>query len=266
MSKKAIFSGKLQSRPNSFTSRTTSSSRITSGLYALPSLESKRSGLLYVPKSYKATTPTSLILMLHGAGCEAKHGIDPLLNYADENNFILVAPKSKESTWDCIRHKKYGEDVAYIDKVLSYIFEYFNINFHQIAIEGFSDGATYALSLGFVNRDLFTSIMAFSPGYIFFPSGTSLDTLEARTTTPRIFFSHGTHDQVLHIDYCSRRITKNLKRCGFDHCYFEFKGGHTITSGCIDEALKLWKQKPKELTKEVMAVEETSEGVEVIED
>jgi len=260
--------GILKSRPKPFTSRTTS--RTTSGLYGLPSLESKRSGLLYVPKSYKDTEPASLILMLHGAGCEAKHGIDPLINYADENNFILVAPKSKDSTWDCIRHKKYGEDVTYIDKVLSYLFESFNIG-SQIVIEGFSDGATYALSLGLVNRDLFTSIMAFSPGYIFFPSGTSLDTLEAGKTTPRIFFSHGTHDQVLSVDYCSRRITKNLKRCGFDHYYLEFTGGHTITSLCIDEALK-YCQKPKESTKEAVVVKETrgkvtsEKVVEVIED
>eukprot|EP00456_Euglypha_rotunda_P062528 TRINITY_DN5261_c0_g1_i6.p1 TRINITY_DN5261_c0_g1~~TRINITY_DN5261_c0_g1_i6.p1 ORF type:complete len:254 (-),score=20.80 TRINITY_DN5261_c0_g1_i6:162-923(-) len=250
--------GILKSRPI-----TPRSSSISSGLYGLPSLESKRSGLLYIPKSYKATEPASLILMLHGAGCEANHGIDPLMNYADKNNFLLVAPKSKESTWDCIRHKKYGEDVVYIDKVLSYVFEHFNVNSRRIAIEGFSDGATYALSLGFANRDLFTSIMAFSPGYIFFPSGTSVDTLDAKVLTPSIFFSHGTNDQVLHIDYCSRRIAKNLTRCGFDHNYLEFKGGHTITSSCIDEALKYW-NKPKELTKEVV-LEEESEEVQAID-
>jgi len=107
----------------------------------------------------------------------------------------------------------------------------------------------------------------FSPGYIFFPSGTSLDTLEAGKTTPRIFFSHGTDDQVLQVNYCSRRITQNLKRCGFEHHYLEFTGGHTITVLCIDEALKYCCQKPKESTKEVVVVKETSEKiVKVIED
>jgi predicted esterase len=254
--------GILKSRPSTFTS--TTSRTTSSGLYGLPSLESKRSGLLYIPKSYKDSEPASLILMLHGAGCEAKHGIDPLINYADENNFILVAPKSKESTWDCIRHKKYGEDVTYIDKVLSYLFESFNIG-PDITVQGFSDGATYALSLGLANRDLFTSIMAFSPGYIFFPSGTSLDTLGVGAT-PRIYFSHGTHDQVLHVDYCSRRIAKNFKRSGFDHHYLEFIGGHTITEKCIDEALKYCRQKPKEIIKEVIVVKEITKKVKVSED
>lgn len=36
----------------------------------------------------------------------------------------------------------------------------------HVAIGGFSDGASCALSLGLVNGDLFTHVMAFSPGLV----------------------------------------------------------------------------------------------------
>jgi predicted esterase len=34
-----------------------------------------------------------------------------------------------------------------------------------LAVSGFSDGASYALSIGPANGDLFTHVMAFSPGF-----------------------------------------------------------------------------------------------------
>jgi phospholipase/carboxylesterase len=35
-----------------------------------------------------------------------------------------------------------------------------------VALGGFSDGASYALSLDLTNGDLFASLIAFSPGFI----------------------------------------------------------------------------------------------------
>jgi phospholipase/carboxylesterase len=45
---------------------------------------------------------------------------------------------------------------------------------------------------------------------------------------PRIFISHGTNDQVLPIDPCSRRIVPQLERAGYDVIYHEFDGPHTV--------------------------------------
>jgi len=243
MSKRSYSSGKLLSHPlSTFTPRS-----FSHGLQSLPSFESKRTGLLYIPKSYKDTEPAPLILMLHGAGCDAKQGIEPLMSYADENNFILVAPKSKKPTWDCIRDQEYGDDVAFVDQILEYLFKSFNINSGQIGIEGFSDGATYALSLGLANQDLFTSIMAFSPGFMYFPPDTTLapstETVGTVRHPPKIFFSHGKQDRVLSVERCSRRIAKQLKQCGFEHHYLEFEGGHTIPSFVLKEAVKWFHEK-----------------------
>ncbi len=85
--------------------------------------------------------------------------------------------------------------------------------------EGFSDGASYALSLGLLNGDLLTHVIAFSPGFVL---------AERRRGRPRCFLSHGVHDEVLPIDPCSRRIVRELRGADYDVRYTEFDGGHSV--------------------------------------
>jgi hypothetical protein len=92
----------------------------------------------------------------------------------------------------------------------------------------FSDGASYALSLGITNGDLFTHVLAFSLG-LMAPAG--------RTGSPRIFVSHGVRDGVLPIDRCSRSIVPELKRGGYDVLYREFDGEHSISLEIALEAI-----------------------------
>jgi predicted esterase len=86
-------------------------------------------------------------------------------------------------------------------------------------VGGFSDGATYALSLGLINGDFFKSIVAFSPGFVI--NGDAHG-------KPRIFISHGTSDHILPIDRCGRRLAGELKAKGYDVTFREFDGDHEI--------------------------------------
>jgi predicted esterase len=189
-------------------------------------LDDKRDGLLYVPPGYSSERPSPLALMLHGAGGSAQQGLSLLRHFADAANLILLAPQSRRETWDVI-HGGYGPDVAFIDSALEQTFKRYAIDPKRIAFGGFSDGASYALSLGITNGDLSTHIIAFSPGFMA-PS--------RQQGSPRLFISHGTRDQVLPIDRCSRRIVPQLKRDGFDVRYREFDGPHTIPPAIAREA------------------------------
>ena len=104
-------------------------------------------------------------------------------------------------------------------------------DFGRLAAGGVSDGASYALSIGLTNGDLFEAVIAFSPGFI------APGELIGR---PRIFVSHGVTDPILPIDGCSRRIVPLLKEAGYDVTYREFDGGHTVPPTVSDEALRWW--------------------------
>lgn len=183
-----------------------------------PGLDDKRDAALYVPESYRPDRPAPFVLSLHGAGGNELAGLLPLHDLADETGIVLLSPASRGRTWDVIL-RGFGPDVAYIDEALAWTFDRCAIDSARMAVSGFSDGASYALSLGITNGDLFPHVMAFSPGFMA-PSG--------QEGTPRIFVSHGTSDAVLSIDRTSRRVVPNLKDAGYDVEYVEFNGGHIV--------------------------------------
>jgi phospholipase/carboxylesterase len=193
-----------------------------------PLMLAPRDRYLYVPAAYWAERPAPLVLLLHGAGGDARQGLDSLRSLADAAGLLLLAPASRDRTWDLLVDRRYGPDAAMIDRALERTFSRYAIDPERLAIGGFSDGASYALSLGISNGALFTHVIAFSPGFVA-PAG--------HTGSPRIFVSHGVRDGVLPIDRCSRRIVPELERGGYDVLYREFDGGHTIPPEIALEAV-----------------------------
>ena len=112
-----------------------------------------------------------------------------------------------------------AHDFGTIDRALAWVFQRYAVDGRRLAVGGFSDGASYALTLGLDNGDLFSHVLALSPG---FAAPTS------PRGAPRFFVSHGTHDTVLPIAHCSRRIVPALRNAGRTVEYHEFDGGHEI--------------------------------------
>ena len=177
-----------------------------------------RGGYRYAPATHQVGHPAPLVVLLHGAGGDARTTLALLRGPADATGLILLVPTSREYTWDVIAGG-YGPDVAAIDGALESTFSLYGVDPGCIAIGGFSDGASYALSLGITNGDLFGHVLAFSPGFM---------APTAQIGSPRILVSHGTHDEVLPIERCSRRIVPRLERTGSDVRYREFEGGHSV--------------------------------------
>lgn len=186
-----------------------------------------RDGLLWIPRAYAPTRPAPLLVLLHGAGGDAERTLRWSRQAAEDAGIILLVPESSGRTWDVLVGG-FGPDVAFIDAALEAAFERCVIDPNRVAIGGFSDGASYALSLGIINGDLFQHVLAFSPGF-FMP-------LEV-TGNPRLFISHGAQDQVLPIAATSQMIVPLLKQLGYDLDYLEFDGPHAIPPWVLDRGL-----------------------------
>jgi phospholipase/carboxylesterase len=131
-------------------------------------------------------------------------------------------------TWDLLTGGL-GRDVAVLDDALARVADGLAVS--RVALGGFSDGASYALSLGLANGDLFEALLAFSPGFAAPPG---------HTGRPRIWISHGTADRVLPVERCGRRVSRDLAAAGYDVTYDEFDGGHVVTPGLVTAALDTW--------------------------
>lgn len=219
-------SGYLFARP----SGQPTASAVTPGLQPL-GVDVRRDGHIYVPQGYEPGVPLPMALLFHGYTGSARQGIELLRPHADERGILLVAVQSRKVTWDVVMEGDYGPDAAFVEAALESVFQRFAVDPQRLAIGGFSDGASYALSLGVINGDLFSHVMGFSPGSV--EHGT-------RHGRPPIFIAHGTEDTVLSIDSCSRRIVPALEQDGYTVNYVEFNGPHSVPPTIAAAAVEWW--------------------------
>jgi len=212
--------GRLTVRPRADV-RTSAERRSTLGLGR------ERDAILQLP-STAATTPLPLLVLLHGATGSGEGVLRRLAGAADEAGVAVLAPDSRDGTWDGIRGQ-YGRDVEFLNRALERVFATVAVDPARMAVGGFSDGASYALSIGLINGDLFRRVVAFSPGFVIpgDPHG-----------TPKFFVSHGTRDPILPIDECSRTIVPNLRRHGYEVTFREFDGRHEIPPEIAREGMQ----------------------------
>ena len=193
-------------------------------------LEDSRGGILYVPKSYSSETPAPLFVALHGAGGDGDNW-SGYYSHAEERGMILLAPDSRSYTWDLIRDD-FGPDVEFLERALRHTFERCLIDPTRLALGGFSDGASYTLSLALPNGDLFSHLVAYSPGFIAAHLSLSFK------GKPRIFISHGTQDSILPVTGSRDSIVPYLQNAGYDVTYEEFDGGHQVPAVVTESALE----------------------------
>lgn len=191
-------------------------------------LGADRDGLLYVPESYSPDTARPLFIAMHGAGGAADNWASYYAR-SESRGMIFLAPDSRSlSTWDILL-SGFGPDVLFLDLALRHTFERLRIDPARIALGGFSDGASYALSLGVSNGDLFTHLVAYSPGF-FRPS----DPLVGK---PPVYVSHGTNDGVIPIIVSRTNIVPTLQGDGYDVTFEEFDGDHAVPAAISESAL-----------------------------
>lgn len=207
---------------------------LASGLSRL-GLGGIRDGLVLLPAGHGPDVPLPLFVMLHGAGGDANGALALVRDAAEALGILVLAPESQGVTWDVIRGG-YGPDVTFLDAALTHLLARQAVDPARLAVGGFSDGASYALSLALGNGGLFTHALAFSPGFM----------APARQQgRPRIFISHGTEDTVLPIGRCSRKLVPVLQGAGYDVLYREFDGGHHVPPGIAREALEWFVGRPE---------------------
>src|SRR6476646_9922790 len=194
---------------------------------------SGRDGVIQMPSTMPAGK-MPLLIFLHGATQNGARMLQRIGPAADQLGIAVVAPDSRNGTWDAIRNE-FDEDVVFLNRMLEHVFERVNIDPARLAIGGFSDGASYGLSLGLVNGDLFPRVAAFSNGFLL--PGDSHG-------KPKIFMSHGTSDEILPIDKCGRAVATDLRKRGYDVTFREFAGKHEVPPAIATEGFQ-WLARPE---------------------
>ncbi len=176
-----------------------------------------------------STKPRGLIVAFHGAGGSPREGLFVFREAWEEPGLVLLAPGSLGNTWSAL-HERADRDLETVNRALAETWKRCRIDPRRVAVGGFSDGATHALSIGLQNGGIFRSVMALSPGGL-------LDV--THRGKPRIFIAHGTDDDVLPYSRSHGRIVPVLEGSGYRVTFRGFAGGHEVPTS-ISRAAVRW--------------------------
>ncbi|ALP67723.1 alpha/beta hydrolase [Paraburkholderia caribensis] len=190
----------------------------------------ERDAILFVPSGLDAREQVPLIVMFHGAGGFPEKVLPFIEEHAERDRFLVLAPHSMYATWDIVIGGS-GPDLERLDRALVEVTSRYRIDRNRLAFAGFSDGASYALSIGITNGDIASHVIAFSGGFM------SVFTQEG---APKVFIAHGLADEQLPIETSGRANAARLKAAGYDVSYIEFNGPHAIQPAIAGMAIEFF--------------------------
>lgn len=199
-------------------------------------------GLAYVPVAQAAPAP--LLVLFHGAGMSASDFLEGLRQEADQCGCAMLAIQSEGTTWDltlslaeaqrkarkAVSDVQFGSDADRVERGLAEMLGRAEIDRTRVVPVGFSDGASYALSLALANPRLFRSAVAIAPGFVV-SSG-------RRDLTQNIFIAHGKVDKVLPFDDARQAVVGPLKQAGYRIIFRPFDGGHFIDHKSLHDGIR----------------------------
>jgi len=200
---------------------------LAAGTHQLSFADGRKAVLHVPPDAAAAGRRLHLLLLLHGAGGQHGGGDHIALAHAVRHGGLLLIPDALDTSWDFLRGG-FGADLAFIDRALLWTMQRYEVDQQAMAIAGFSDGASYALSVGLMNGTLFSDILAFSPGFM---------APLRREGQPRIFVAHGKDDKVLPVQR-GAAIALRLSQEGYDVVYQQFDGAHLVSPPIARAALQ----------------------------
>ena len=202
--------------------------RLPAGRHRL-GIADERDAVLYVPEGL-SDAPVPLLVMFHGAGGFPEKVLPFIEPHAAAHGFLVLAPHSTFPTWDIVIGGN-GPDLQNLQEALAAVSARYPSQPDRLACAGFSDGASYALSIGITNGDIASHVIAFSGGFM------SVFTQEG---APKVFIAHGLVDEQLPVQTSGRTNAAKLQAAGYDVEYVEFNGKHAIQPPIVAEAIRFF--------------------------
>jgi phospholipase/carboxylesterase len=199
--------------------------------------------IAFLPESIRAGQPTPVIVLLHGAGGNPKAFIPKFRSEAEKRGVVLLAVKSKGPSWDMIeairkqQNSGRGNDpivpVTNIDEpriraAVGKLSQCVTTDAAHTALAGFSDGASYAMTIGPAHPDPYRTLLLFSPGFAILTGDPD--------PTQRVFMSHGRKDSILPFGDRETNLVPGLKAAGMTLTFRPFDGDHLIPPDVMREA------------------------------
>lgn len=196
--------------------------------YQFPGADERIPYALFVPDSYDASRPASLIIALHGLGrsYDWLMGYHGFLDAAEAGGHIVVTPLGYiRRGWYGSRPLGEGAEVAQrseqdVMNVMAKVRSEFNVDQNRIYLWGHSMGGAGTYHIALNNPDLFAglAVVAAAPLPDLDPAGLAL------IKNIPMLVMHGDNDETVPVSL-ARKWVATMQSLGMQHVYIEVAGG-----------------------------------------
>jgi poly(3-hydroxybutyrate) depolymerase len=196
--------------------------------------------ILLTPSEIDPGKRYPLITVLHGAGRQDEMLVRACKDEPERRDALFLIPRSVAPTWDLIAAQE-RPDLDFLEFAYDLIYRRYPIDPGRQALLGYSDGASYALSVGLSNPLLFCAVMGWAAGFMaldetFIPPGAK---------KPPVLLEYGTHDELFPFERVALPMRDALRAAGYTVEFRVDQGGkHWPSRDFLPEALDWFFSEP----------------------
>ena len=182
--------------------------------------------ILLTPERIDPERRYPLVTVLHGAGRREEMLIKAYQAEPGSRDALFLIPRSHHPTWDLIAAND-RPDLDFLEWAYDLIYRRYPVDPDRQGLIGYSDGASYALSVGLSNPGVFRAVMGWAAGFLVVdPSGIS-----AEDPKPWVLLEYGTHDQLFPFERVAIPMRERLEGMGYAVNFRVDEGGRHWPSG-----------------------------------
>ncbi|HIF97948.1 MAG TPA: hypothetical protein EYQ54_13130 [Myxococcales bacterium] len=197
--------------------------------------------VLLTPSTIEPGGNYPLITVFHGAGRQDELLVKACRDEPNRRQALFLIPRSVEPSWDLI-HGGAGQcDLEFLEYAWDLIYRRYPIDSERQVLIGYSDGASYALSLALSNPGFFDAALCWAAGFAMMDRGA----VGAKDRRTRFYLEYGTADPLFPFDKIALPMRENLKRAGYEVKFSVDEGGRHWPSGSFQREALDWYFAPR---------------------
>jgi predicted esterase len=202
--------------------------------------QDRSSAILLTPEEIDPGRRYPLITVLHGAGRRDELLAKAFRDEPERRQALFLVPRSVEPTWDLIASAE-RPDLDFLEYAYDLIYRRYPVDPLRQVLLGYSDGASYALSVGLCNAAMFGAVIGWAAGFLVLDPPTAAQfRVAVPEPRPRVYLEYGTHDQLFDFQEIAVPMRDNLRKLGFDVTFSVDEGGRHLPSGSFHSEALDW--------------------------
>ncbi len=191
--------------------------------------------VLLTPDEIDAERAYPLVTVLHGAGRQDEQLAVAFRDEPERRDALFLIPRSFLQTWDLIASRE-RHDLDFLEWAYDLVYRRYPIDPRRQALLGYSDGASYALSVGLSNPHVFSAVLGWAAGFRVIDESR----VDPGARRPRILLEYGTHDQLFPFEQVALPMRQGLEREGYEVEFRVDQGGKHWPSGDFQHEALDW--------------------------